>query len=71
MRIYEGNYAYEIEQVIDPATLIPLGWKYNLYRVRPINQLLQSGTVQTKEAAEAEGQRAVQESIQNEGSAAA
>ena len=66
MRIYEDNYAYEIEQKIDPATLVPSGWKYNVYRVRPVNQLLQSGTAESREAAEHEGRRAVQHAIRQE-----
>ncbi len=63
MRIYEGDYAYEIEQVTDPATLIPSGWKYNLYRVRPFNELLQSGVAESREAAESEGRRIVEQAI--------
>jgi hypothetical protein len=66
MRIYEDNYAYEIERVIDPATLVATGWKYNVYRVRPSNQLLQTGTAASREAAEVEGRRAVQHAIQEE-----
>lgn len=66
MRIYEGNYAYEIEQLLDPATQVPAGWKYNVYRVRPLNQLLQSGTAGSREAAELEGRRAVQHAIRQE-----
>jgi hypothetical protein len=66
MRIYEDNYAYEIEQVIDPATLVATGWKYNVYRVRPSNQLLHTGTAASREAAEKEGRRAVQRTIQQE-----
>jgi len=66
MRIYEDNYAYEIERVLDPATLVATGWKYNVYRVRPSNQLLHSGTVASREAAETEGRRAVQRAIEQE-----
>ncbi len=66
MRIYEENYAYEIERVLDPATLVATGWKYNVYRVRPSNQLLQTGTAASREAAEAKGRRAVQQAIQEE-----
>ncbi len=63
MRIYEGEYAYEVEQVLDPATLIRTGWKYNVYRVRPVNQLLHSGTAGSREEAEVQGRRAVQHAI--------
>jgi hypothetical protein len=72
MRIYEDNFAYEIEQVLDPATLIPSGWKFNIYQVRPFNQLLGSGNAPTREAAEQEGRRAVQQAIrQQQGKSAA
>ena len=64
MRIYEDNFAYEIEQVLDPATLVAAGWRYNVYRVRPSNELLHSGTTDSREAAEMEGKRAVQRVIQ-------
>lgn len=66
MRIYEGDYAYEVEQVLDPATLIRAGWKYNVYRVRPVNQLLHSGKAGSREEAELEGRRAVQHAIRQE-----
>lgn len=70
MRIYEGDYGYEIEQVL--ATLIRAGWKYNVYRVRPVNQLLHSGKAGSREEAELQGHRAVQHAIrqQNHKSAA-
>ncbi len=66
MRIYEHNFAYEIEQTVDPATLVPIGWRYNVYRVRPMQQLLHSGTTATKELAEQQGRRAVQKQIREE-----
>ncbi len=71
MRVYEDNFAYEIEQVIDPSTLVPQGWKYNVYRIRPVNQLLHSGTAGSREAAEVEGRRAVQRAIRQENKSAA
>ena len=66
MRIYEGDYAYEVEQVLDPATLIRAGWKYNVYRVRPVNQLLNSGIAGSREEAELQGRRAVEHAIRQE-----
>jgi hypothetical protein len=61
MRIYEGDYAYEIEPVTDPATQVSSGWRYNVYRIRPVEELLRSGNAQTKEAAEDSGRRALEE----------
>ncbi|MBV8052101.1 MAG: hypothetical protein JOZ80_12970 [Acidobacteriaceae bacterium] len=37
MRIYEDNYAYEIERVLDPLTEIMKGWRYNVACVRAMN----------------------------------
>ena len=66
MRIHEDNFAYEIEQVFDPATMVSMGWKYNVYRVRPLNQLLRSGNAESREAAEREGRKAMQRAIRLE-----
>ena len=66
MRIYEGDYTYEIERIIDPATQVSTGWRYNIYRVRPLDQLLRSGTAATKEEAEEAAKRALQEVMRSE-----
>jgi hypothetical protein len=66
MRFYEGDYAYEIERVLDPATEVLKGWRYNVYRVRPIDKLLRSGEAATKEGAEQEGKRALGEVMRAE-----
>lgn len=63
MRIYENNFAYEVEQVIDRATQLPIGWRYNVYRVRPQDQILRSGDAATKERAEKRGRKALAEVI--------
>jgi hypothetical protein len=63
MRIYEGDYAYEIEQVLDPATQVSLGWRYNIYRVRPRDELLRSGQAATREEAEESGKRMLAEVV--------
>lgn len=67
MRIYEGDYAYEIERVLDPATEILKGWRYNLYRVRPIDKLLRSAEVASKEAAVKAGKRVLAEVLRTDG----
>ena len=66
MRIYEGNYGYEIEQVLDPATQVPVGWRYNIYRVRPQDQLLRSGMAATREEAQEAGKRMLAEVVKKE-----
>jgi hypothetical protein len=66
MRIYEGNFAYEIEQVLDPATLVSSGWRYKVYRVRPVDELLRSGEAESKEAATQAGRRELAEIVKSE-----
>jgi len=61
MRIYEGDHAYEIERILDPTTQLFKGWRYNVYRVRPIQQLLRSGETETQEEAELAGRNALTE----------
>ncbi len=66
MRIYEGDYAYEIERRLDPATQVSSGWRYNVYRVRPRDELLRSGEAATKEEAEEKGKRLLVEVAEEE-----
>ncbi len=61
MRIYEGNYAYEIEPVLDRGTQLSTGWRFNIYRVRPQDQLLGSETARSKEEAVRAAKRALEE----------
>jgi hypothetical protein len=59
MRFYEGDHAYEIEPVRDPATQLCKGWRYNVYRIRPDHQLLRSGEAPTQQEAESAGRKAL------------
>src|SRR2546423_7622106 len=59
MRIYAGDYAYEIERVLDPETQLVSGWRYNIYRVRPFDDLLESGQATSKQEAEQAGRCAL------------
>ena len=52
MRIHEGKYAYDLEQLRDPQTQIRTQWKYQVYRLRPFEKVLSSGEAETREAAE-------------------
>ena len=61
MRIYEGDYAYEIEQILDPETQLRTGWRYKIYRVRPGDQLLRSGEASSREEAEEAGKQLLAE----------
>lgn len=57
MRFYEGDHAYEVEKVLDPATQLHSGWRYNVYRVRPVEELLRSGNASTQQEAERSGRQ--------------
>ena len=52
MRIYENNFAYELEQIVDSATQVKTAWRYNIYRIRPIDEKLGSGEAATIQEAE-------------------
>ena len=60
MRFYEGDHAYEVERVLDPATQLYTGWRYKIYRVRPNHELLRSGEASTQEEAERAGRKALE-----------
>ncbi len=66
MRIYEGDYAYEIERILDPATQVSSGWRYNVYRIRPRDELLRSGEAASKEQAEQKGKRLLADVVKAE-----
>jgi hypothetical protein len=66
MRIYEGDFAYEVERIVSPETQLTKGWRYNVYRVRPGNELLRSGEALTKEAAEQAGRELLEEIMRGE-----
>jgi hypothetical protein len=66
MRFYEDDHAYEIERVRDTATQLFTGWRYNVYRIRPGNQLLRSGEAPTQEEAERAARKALRSVIRAE-----
>ena len=66
MRFYEGDHAYEIERVMDPATQVYTGWRYNLYRIRPVQSLLRTGMAGTQEEAEKTAKRALAQVVRAE-----
>ncbi len=59
MRIREGDYAYDLEQKIDPATQVRKEWKYTVYLVFPGEQVLERGVAKTRDEAEKEAQEAM------------
>ena len=59
MRIQEGDYAYELEQKIDPATQLRQQWQYSIYLMFPAEQILEKGEAETREEAESRAQAAI------------
>jgi hypothetical protein len=66
MRFYEGDHAYEVERVLDPATQVHSGWRYNVYRIRPTHELLRSGDAPTQDGAEKAGRKKLAELVKAE-----
>jgi hypothetical protein len=71
MRIHEGNFAYDLEQPVDPMTQLRSKWKFTLYKVRPVEQKLASGEADTREAAEKKAKSELAKAARASGSKAA
>jgi len=52
MRIHENDYAYEVFRTRDPLTQLAGKWKYQIFRVRPVEERLGGGEEPTQEQAE-------------------
>lgn len=53
MRIhYEGNFAYDLEQPRDPQTQLALNWKFTVYCLRPVEEVVARGEAETRAEAE-------------------
>lgn len=53
MRIhYEGDFAYDLEQPRDPQTQLALGWRFTVYRLRPVENIVAKGEAETRPEAE-------------------
>ncbi len=66
MRIYEGAYAYEIERIVDPRTQLVSGWRYKVYRIRPVEDLLSTGQTSSRSEAEQAGKDALAKFVKEE-----
>jgi hypothetical protein len=71
MRIHEGNFAYDLEQPVDPLTQLRSKWKFTLYKVRPVEQKLASGEAETRDAAEKKARAELAKAARSTGSEAA
>jgi hypothetical protein len=70
MRIHEGDFAYDLEQPVDPLTQLRSKWRFTVYKVRPTELKLATGEADTREAAEKKARTAL-EKITSGGSRAA
>jgi hypothetical protein len=71
MRIHDqADYAYDLEQSVDPSTQLKMGWNFHIFRLRPIEQVLESGEAKTREEAEKLAKRAISRMVQKERKAA-
>lgn len=71
MRIHEGDFAYDLEQPVDPLTQLRSRWKFTLYKIRPAEHKLASGEADTREAAEKKARAALAKIAGSGGSRAA
>jgi len=59
MRIHEGTYAYDLEQLRDPQTQLPLNWKFTVYLLRPVEKIMCTGQGENREDAEEKARGAI------------
>jgi hypothetical protein len=70
MRIHENGFAYDLEQPRDPQTQLPLKWRYTVYKVRPMEEVLCSGEAETREEAERKARAEIAKIVKRGSSAA-
>lgn len=71
MRIHDkGDYAYDLEQSIDPRTQLRTGWNFHIFLLRPIEQVVEQGEAKSREEAEKLARRAISRMLQREKRAA-
>jgi hypothetical protein len=71
MRIHDkGDYAYELEQPVDPATQLRSGWVFRVFHLRPIESVVQTGQADSREEAERQAKRAISKVTQKDKRAA-
>ena len=71
MRIHDrDDYAYELEQTVDPMTQLRTGWLYKVFHLRPTEELLDKGAAASRDEAEKLAKRAVSRLLQRERRAA-
>ena len=72
MRIHhEANFAYDLELPRDPQTQLALGWKFTVYRLRPIEEIVARGEAETRAEAERKAKTTITRLIHRERQVAA
>jgi len=72
MRIHETmGYAYDLSQTRDPQTLVPTGWKFTVFRLRPTEQVLSTGTASSRALAVRKAKKAISKLEKNQDQTAA
>ena len=61
MRIHEGDFAYDLEQQRDPATQLPLKWKYTLFHLHPAEMIVGRGEAKTRNEAESHARQKIRD----------
>lgn len=59
MRIHEGNFAYDLEQPRDPQTQLALNWRFTVYKLRPVEEIVVRGEAASRAEAEKKAKAAV------------
>ncbi|HSY11630.1 MAG TPA: hypothetical protein VK976_05520 [Verrucomicrobiae bacterium] len=71
MRIHDkGDYAYDLEQSVDPMTQLRTGWNFRIFRVRPTEQMVEKGEAPSRDEAEKQAKRVISRVLQKEKRAA-
>ncbi len=71
MRIHDkGDYAYDLEQSVDPRTQLRTGWNCRIFRRRPTEQLVEKGEASSRDEAEKQAKRVISRVLQREKRAA-
>ena len=72
MRIhYEANFAYDVELLRDPQTQLALNWRFTVYRMRPIEEIVVRGEAATRAEAEKKAKSTITRLINRKVEAAA
>jgi hypothetical protein len=59
MRIHEGDFAYDLEQPRDPQTQLPMNWRFTVFRLRPMEEVVLRGEASSQAEAEKKAKAAI------------